>query len=62
MMKPKRCRVNITLQEDVIMEMYRKANREGRSLSGLINIILRRYLEREGGLKPAEEGGAADET
>jgi antitoxin component of RelBE/YafQ-DinJ toxin-antitoxin module len=40
-------RVNITVDEDVLKEFYRLANKKGIKLSSLVTIMLKDFIEEE---------------
>ena len=46
-MKPLKEKISITVDSDLLKELKAEAEKDERSLSQFINLILRKYLEKE---------------
>ena len=46
-MKPLKEKISITIDSDLLKELKRQAEKDDRSLSQFINLVLRKYLESE---------------
>ena len=46
-MKPLKEKISITIDSDILLKLREKAERDDRSLSQYINLILKKYLESE---------------
>ena len=47
MMKPLKEKISITIDNDILAKLKRKAEEDDRSLSQYINLILKEYLKKE---------------